>query len=236
MLKGYKLKTPFFEYGPKAYMWGEKLLRLARELDRLGQRYDVDILIDPQTVDIRPIAKNTSERVQVYAQHMDGIAVGKGMGENLAEALAEAGAKGVMLNHAERRLPLEEIKLCIARAEQAGLATMVCGDSFAELKAIAEMSPDIIVAEPSELIGTGKAVGKEYVDACIKLIHDVNPNILVLPSAGISSGRDCYNIVRAGASGSGSSSALAKAENPFAVAEDMIASVRKAWDELHDKN
>ena len=101
MRNKFELRTPFFEYGPKGYMYGKRLLEVCRELDRLGEKYDVDIIVDPQTVDIRMIAENTSDRVKVFAQSMDGIPVGRGMGKNLAEALAEAGAAGVMLNHAE---------------------------------------------------------------------------------------------------------------------------------------
>ena len=93
------------------------------------------------------------------------------------------------------------------------------------------MNPNIVVAEPSELIGTGISVGREYVDACIELVKSVNPEIMVLPSAGISCGQDCYNIIMAGADGSGSSSGICKAEDPAAMAEEMMASVRKAYDE-----
>lgn len=236
MRNKFELRTPFFEYGPKGYMYGKRLLEVCRELDRLGEKYDVDIIVDPQTVDIRMIAENTSDRVKVFAQSMDGIPVGRGMGKNLAEALAEAGAAGVMLNHAECPFTLDEIETCIVRARETGLATMVCGDSFEELRKIAELSPDIIVAEPSELIGTGISVGREYVEKCIRLIHEIDPGILVLPSAGISCGQDCYNIVRAGAVGSGSSSALALAEDPFRMAEEMISAVRRAWDERIENN
>ena len=94
---------------------------------------------------------------------------------------------------------------------------------------------DILVAEPSELIGTGIAVGREYVDACIDLVKSVNPEIMVLPSAGISCGNDCYNIIMAGADGSGSSSGICKAEDPAAMAEEMMAAVRKAYDEREGK-
>ena len=48
---------------------------------------------------------------------------------------------------------------------------------------------------------------------------------------GISKGEDCYNIIKAGSSASGCSSAIAKAADPLALAEEMIAAVRKAYDE-----
>ena len=232
MNKNYKIKQPFFEYGPKCYMYGETLLNIAKGLDELAKKYDVDVVLDVPDTEIFNIARNV-ERVHVYSQHMDSLPIGKGMGKSLPEALKAAGAVGVMLNHAERKLTLEEIELAIKRADEVGLATMVCADSIEEVKAIAKLGPNILVAEPTELIGTGKPADKEYVDAVIKAIKEINPDILPFPSAGISKGQDCYNIIKAGSSASGCSSAIAKAENPLALAEEMIASVRKAWDELH---
>lgn len=235
MLKNYKISTPFFEFGPKAYMYGKELLELMKKIDKLAQKYDMDVLADIQTTDLRLIAENTSERIHVYAQHMDSIPVGRGMGTILPEAVKATGAVGVMLNHAECKLTLDEIKEAIKRADEVGLATIVCADTEDEIKAVAKMNPNIVVAEPSELIGTGIAVGREYVDACIKLVKDINPEILVLPSAGISCGNDCYNIIKAGADASGSSSAICKAEDPAKMTEEMMAAVRKAYDEREGK-
>ena len=138
-----------------------------------------------------------------------------------------------MLNHAEHKLTLEEIEEAIRRADEVGLATIVCADSIDEVRAVAKLSPNILVAEPTELIGTGRPADREYVDEVIKVIKDVDPDILPFPSAGISCGNDCYNIIKAGSSASGCSSAIAKAADPLALAEEMISAVRRAWDELH---
>lgn len=232
MLKNFNIKQPFFEYGPKCYMYGDVLLEIAKGLDALSEKYDVDVILDIPDTEISNIAKNT-KRIHVFSQHMDSIPVGKGMGRSLPEALKAAGAVGVMLNHAEHKLTMDEIAEAIKRADEVGLATMVCADSVEEVKAIAKLGPNILVAEPTELIGTGKPADKEYVDEVIKCIREINPDILPFPSAGISKGEDCYNIIKAGSSASGCSSAIAKAENPLALAEEMIASVRKAWDEMH---
>lgn len=231
MVKDYQISTPFFEFGPKAYLYGDELLALMKRIDVIAQKYQMDVIADVQTTDLRLIAENTSDRIHVYAQHMDSIPVGRGMGTILPEAVKATGAVGVMLNHAECKLTLDEVKEAIARADEVGLATIVCADTEEEIRAVAEMNPNIVVAEPSELIGTGIAVGREYVDACIRLVKDVNADIMVLPSAGISCGNDCYNIIKAGADGSGSSSGICKAADPAAMAEEMMAAVRKAYDE-----
>ena len=115
-----------------------------------------------------------------------------------------------------------------------GLLSIVCADSMADASKIAELNPDIIVAEPSELIGTGVSVGPEYVEAATKCVKSVNPNILVLTAAGISNGNDVYNTIIAGADATGSSSGVAKAADRAAMVDEMIAAVRKAWDERHN--
>ena len=234
MVKDYKISTPFFEFGPKAYLYGEELLALMKKIDGFAQKYDMDVIADVQTTDLRLIAENTSGRIHVYAQSMDSIPIGRGMGTILPEAVKATGAVGVMLNHAECKLTLSEVKAAIARADEVGLATIVCADTEDEIRAVAEMNPNIVVAEPSELIGTGIAVGREYVDACIDLVKSINPEIMVLPSAGISCGQDCY-IIKAGADGSGSSSGICKAPDPAAMAEEMMAAVRRAYDEREGK-
>ncbi len=230
MYKEYKLKKPFFEFGPKAYMYGTELLDLVMAIDGYAIKYDIDVIVDPQTIDIRLLAENT-QRVQLYAQHMDLIPVGRGMGTILPEALKEAGAVGVLLNHAEKKLSMEEIEQTIRRADEVGLATMVCTDTIEEMRAVAGFAPNIIVAEPTELIGTGQTSSMEYVKESIAIVKAVNPAIQVLQGAGISNGKDVYNVIKAGADATGSSSGIVKVPNPAAMAEEMIAAVRKAWDE-----
>lgn len=232
MLKDYKISEPFFEYGPKCYMYGKTLVKMAKGLEKLAKKYKVNVILDIPDTEIYNVAKNVNSKyVHIYTQHMDSIPVGRGMGRTLPEAVKEAGAVGVMLNHAERKLTLEEIEKAIKRADELGLATMVCADSIEEVKAISKLAPNILVAEPTELIGTGKPADKEYVDEVIKVIKEINPNIKPFPSAGISKGEDCYNIIKAGSSASGCSSAIAKAENPLKLAEEMISAVRRAYDE-----
>lgn len=232
MLKNYKISEPFFEYGPKCYMYGETLLNMAKGLEKLAIKYNVDVVLDIPDTEIYNIAHNVdTKRVHVYSQHMDSLEVGRGMGRTLPEALKAAGAVGVMLNHAEHKLTLNEIEKAIKRADEVGLATMVCADSIEEVKAVARLAPNILVAEPTELIGTGKPADKAYVDEVIRVIKEINPDIKPFPSAGISKGEDCYNIIKAGSSASGCSSAIAKAKEPLKLAEEMIAAVRKAYDE-----
>ncbi len=227
-----KVKLPFFEIGPKSYLYGDDILSLAKAADAASEKYGVDIIFTTPVVDIRRVREAT-KNIHVFAPHMDPIPVGRGLADILPESLVAAGADGVMLNHVEKPISFETLEATIARANEVGLTTIVCADSLAEASKIATLAPDIIVAEPSELIGTGVSVGKEYVEAATKSVKDINPEILVLTAAGISNGEDVYNTIIAGADATGSSSGVAKAKDRAAMVDEMISAVRKAWDERH---
>lgn len=226
------IKPPFFEIGPKSYLYGDDILDLALAADKASKKYDVDIIFTTPLVDIRRI-KEATKHIHVFAPHMDPIYPGRGLADTLPESLVAAGAEGVMLNHCEKPLTFEVLAETIKRAEEVGLTTIVCADSMADASKIATLAPDIIVAEPSELIGTGVSVGEEYVKAATEAVHSVNNEILVLTAAGIANGEDVYNTIISGADATGSSSGVAKAEDRVAMVDEMISSVRRAWDDLH---
>ena len=228
-----KIKAPFFEIGPKSYLYGDQILDLAKAADAASEKYGVDILFTCPVVDIRRVKENT-KHIHVFAPHMDPIPVGRGLADILPESLVAAGAEGVMLNHVEKPLDFEILAATIKRADEVGLTTIVCADSCTEAAMIAKLNPDIIVAEPSELIGTGVSCGPEYVAAATNAVKDVDPDILVLTAAGIANGEDVYNTIIAGADATGSSSGVAKAADRPAMVDEMIAAVRKAWDERHN--
>lgn len=232
MYKNFKIKAPFFEIGPKAYIYGEKMLELAKVIDRTAIKYDVDIILTPQYTDISMLAQNT-ERILIFAQHMDYLPVGRGLGSVLPEAVKAAGAVGVMLNHAEKKLTYGEIEKTIARADEVGLATIVCADTVEEISVIARMSPNLLVAEPTDLIGTGRTSDSSYIKETIENVKAINPDIMVLQAAGISNGQDVYNTMKQGAMATGSTSGILKAVDPAAMVEEMISSLRRAWDEIH---
>ena len=234
MYKELKIKPPFFEIGPKAFLFGEKMLQLAKVIDKTALKYDLDVIVTPQYTDIKLLADNT-ERILVFAQHMDYLPVGRGLGSVLPEAVKAAGAVGVMLNHAEKPLTMEEIEKTIARADEVGLGTIVCADTVEDVKTIAKMGPNLIVAEPTDLIGTGQTSDSNYVLETIKTVRDINPDIMVLQGAGISNGQDVYNTIKLGAQATGSTSGIIKASDPYAMVEEMLYNLRKAWDEINSR-
>jgi triosephosphate isomerase len=234
MYSGLKIEPPFFEIGPKAYLYGRALLKLAQHADSLSVKYNVRIIITPQYVDI-PMLAHETEHILVFAQHMDSLNVGRGVGSVLPEAIKEAGALGTLLNHAEKKLTLTEIEHAVQRADRVGLATMVCADNAEEAVEVARRGPNIILAEAPNLIEAGKrAMGDQLeINQVNQRIWEINPDILVLHGGGISTGEDVYNIVKWGAQATGSTSGVILAEDPFKRLEEMISAMHIAWDEVH---
>ncbi|MBT3320277.1 MAG: triose-phosphate isomerase [Clostridia bacterium] len=232
MYREFDIKAPFFEIGPKAYIYGQESVELAIAADEAAQKYDVDIIYTALSVDIPAIVAAT-ERLKVFAQHMDGIEPGRGIGMAVAEALKEAGAHGTMLNHAERPMALSDIHKAIKRADEVGLATLVCADTQSEACAIAHLSPNMILAESPDLIGGGvrQQSDMDKIAQTNEAIAHINPEIMVMHSAGITDGRDVYAVIAKGADATGSTSGIIKAQNPHAMVNEMIRAVRNAYDE-----
>jgi len=232
LFKGLTINPPFFEIGPKAYLYGDSVVDLAKVADAASRKYNVRIIFTPQYADIYRVAHETTDLL-VFAQHMDPLPIGRGLGSVLPESVKAAGAVGVMLNHCEKPLGLADLSKAIQRADEIGLITIVCADSIAEAMAIAHLKPNIIVAEPTGLIGSGMASDMDYVKESINAIKNINPEILVLQGAGISSWEDVYKVIRAGAEATGCTSGIIKAPDPIAMIDEMIHAVRRAWDETH---
>lgn len=234
MYRGLEITPPFFELGPKGYMFGPEMIRLSIRADELSREYQVQLIIDPQYVDIPLIAQRV-ERALVFAPHMDPLEPGRGQGAVLPEALKAAGAVGVVLNHVERRLTREQLALTIRRADQVGLATVACSDDVESAVAIAELAPNVIVVELPELIGAGSAVdrGNAAIGDINRAIWRVNPEIRVVHGAGIGCAQDVFEVMAAGAQGTGSSSGVCTAPDPEAMLGAMVKATRDGWDACH---
>ena len=232
MSRTLRLEPPFFEIGPKNYLFGDQILDLARIADEAAAKYDVRVIYTTPYADIRRVAENV-KNLKVFAPHMDDIPVGRGLACVLGESLKAAGAVGVMLNHAERPLPSSTLVRTLNRARELGLMSIVCADSMDETRAVAQMHPDLMITEPTELIGTGQAADLSYVKTSVDAITAIDPNIGILVGGGISNGNDVYNTIMSGADATGSSSGIVKAADPGAMVHEMLAALRQAWDDRH---
>jgi triosephosphate isomerase len=231
---GRRVRAPVFEIGLKGYLYGADAVRLAQAADRLSRELDVSVIFDPQAVDIPAVARAT-DRLLVFAQHMDPVAVGRGVGSVLPEALREAGAVGTLLNHSERRMTLGDINRAIVRAREVGLATLVCADSPEEAAAVAQLGPDIVLAEPPELIATSRSAATEmrgFVERSVELVGRIDPGIIVMCGAGVQTPDDVEKMIGLGVGGTGSSSGVLKAADPVALMRAMLTAMKRSWEEL----
>lgn len=232
MFRPFSLKPPYFEIGPKTYLYGDAALELAVHADALCRAFGVDIIFTAQYTDISRIAQGTTH-LKVFAQHMDANPVGRGVGAVLAEAIKQAGAVGVLLNHAEKPLGLSVLGETIRRADEVGLGTLVCAGSVEESAAVAMLGPNVVLAESPALIGGGTRGADDALEIgrINRAIRGVDKDISVLHGAGISNEDDVYQIILSGADGSGSTSAIMRADDPRDMLSRMIDAMSRAYHE-----
>ena len=214
------------------YSFGEYALRLAKSARKVWEETGVRIILAPPYTEIRRIIEVVEgTEIEVYGQHADPVEPGARTGYIPLEALVEACAHGVILNHSEHRLKLADINWLIKRAQKLGLKTLVCADVPETGAAVAVLGPDMVAVEPPELIGTGIPVSKakpEVITGSVELIRRVNKNVLILTGAGISSGDDVYAAIKLGTIGVLVASAIVKAKKPYDVIKDMALKALEA--------
>jgi len=193
---------------------GEKALHLARVCEEVANSLDADIRIAVQTSDIRMIAKEVS--IPVYAQHVDAVTHGSHTGWVLPENVKEAGAIGTLLNHSEHRLEMENLKECVKRAREVGLAVVICAVDDVMGEAVSALNPDFVAVEPPELIGGDISISTaqpELITNSVNKICKNNPDMLLV-GAGVKTGADVKLGLELGASGVLLASGITKAEDP----------------------
>ncbi len=227
-----KIRTPYFEIGTKNYIYGDTVLEYAKAADRAAEKYDIDVLFITPAVEIRRVVENTKHLI-VLAPYMDTLRPGRGMADILPEALKAAGAQGVVINHCEKPMSLPQMKKTIDRARELDFLVFACADTIEEAKAIAQLHPDIINPEPSQIIGGGNGVSPmDYVKDSIRVIKEIYPDILVEQAAGITNGQQVYDFIMAGSEAAGAASGIMNAADPIAMIDEMIAATRRAADDL----
>lgn len=209
---------------PKSFLFGEALMELARYANELAKSNPVDILFTAPHTELANIARECPNLI-ITAQHVDDIKPGEAMGKVLMESLVHIGVRAVVLNHADHPLAMSTLANSIFRAKEVGLQTIVCANTIQEAQATAIFQPDIVLAEPTELIGQEQISSRDYVTSTIDSIKQINSVILVEQGAGIRSERDVEELLQLGADGVGVTSGIVKAENPSGMMKKMIQEV-----------
>lgn len=217
----------FLVVNPKSYLYGEEALALAVAADEIAKETGIELYFTCPYADIRQIREKTSHII-VTAQHMDPLTPGRGMGHVLPDSLKAAGADAVFLNHAENPLTISALYKTILRAKELEMTTIVCGDSVVEALALAQLGPDILLAEPTDLIGTGQVAGDDYILDTVSKIRAIDENIGIMIASGITTAEDVYNVVRLGADGTGGTSGILSAPDPVIRIREMAEAILQA--------
>lgn len=197
-------------------------IEVATAAREVSEESGVRIAVSPQAADIARVAETG---VETWAQHVDPNDYGSHTGSTLAEAVAEAGAEGTLVNHSEKRLKLADIDGSVRAAERAGLETCVCANNPAQIGAAAALGPDAVAVEPPELIGGDVSVSSadpDIVEDAVAAAGNVDEDVEVFCGAGISSGDDVDAAGDLGATGILLASGVAKADDPRAALEDLV--------------
>jgi triosephosphate isomerase len=223
------LRTPIVIVNFKTYpeATGEGAVKLARLIFEAGEDYGVAVAVAPQAVDIYRVSSRV--KVPVLAQHVDPIRPGRNTGWITPEAIKAAGAVGTLVNHAEHKIPLDQVAAVVERAREVGLSTVACAADIEESRKIAGLGPEMIAVEPPELIGTGVSVSTakpEVVLRSLRAVKDINSGIKVLCGAGITTGEDVARALELGAEGVLLASGVVCAKEQKAVIQDILRGMR----------
>lgn len=200
---------------------GEKASRLARICGKVALKFRKRIIVSPQFTDIYRIANDAGAWTPVFAQHIDD-GIGKFTGSVSPLAVKRAGAVGTLLNHCERKLPIEEVGKRVAAAKANGLMSLCFADSMEESLKIAAFSPEMIAYEPPELVGSGISVSTARPSQITDFVRGVTPKVRRLVGAGISNPGDVSKALELGADGWGVSSAFTKSADPEKTLTELV--------------
>ncbi len=177
---------------------------------------NTQIILIPNLLDTTLIALN-AKKTKVYVQYTDTVPQGAHTGHIPMQLLLAAGVQGILINHAECRLPFLAIKQRVQQAHALKLETLLCAKDDTEAAQLAKLNPTYIAVEPPELIGTGISVSTAQpalIEKSVVAIRKVNKNVKILMGAGISNSMDYKIALKLGSNGVLLASAFVKAPKP----------------------
>lgn len=200
---------------------GKQALEIAYICEKVAHQENVNIAVAVQNADISRIAEKVE--IPVFAQHIDPVTPGSTTGKDVAETLTFNGADGVIINHSEDQVSLENIETSVKRAKKNGLQTVACIDVPKMGAEVSAFKPDFIAFEPPELIGGNVSVSS----AEPELVEDAvdQSSGTVLCGAGIKDGEDVKNALELGTDGVLIASGIVKAKHPEDALRDLVSGI-----------
>ena len=189
-----KYRTPSLVINLKNYdeIYSKFSIDISKISESVVSETGVEIIVCPPNPVLYKVIENVS--IPIYAQHVDDAKIGS----------SSINCQGSLINHSEKRIPINDIKKLIERFNELDLTSLVCAQSIEEVESIAKLKPDIIAIEPPELIGSGRAVSKvnpKIISDSVNTVNSIDKNIDVLCGAGIMTGEDVSIALELGAKG-----------------------------------
>jgi len=202
---------------------GKKALELSKIIEKEAMGAGKRAILCVQPSDIHNISYSVG--LPIFAQHYD-VVEGPKTGSISLTAIKDAGAKGVLLNHAEKRIE-EGLKRHVEIAKSVGLSTLVCVQSAEEAKRVSVYRPDAIAIEVPKLIGTTISITQskpDLIEAVVKI--GIARRIPILCGAGINQPVDVTKAFELGTKGILIASAIVNSEHPGKNAKELFGALR----------
>jgi triosephosphate isomerase len=211
-----KYKTPILVINLKNYdeIYSNYSIDISKISESVANETSVEIIVCPPNPVLYKVIDSVN--IPIYAQHVDDAKIGSSTGSIVPELLKSINCPGSLINHSEKRIPLEEIEKLIMRFRDLELTSLVCAQSIDEVESIAKLKPDIIAIEPPELIGSGRAVSKvnpKIISDSVDTVKSITNEVDVLCGAGIMTGEDVSIALELGSKGILIASGIIKANN-----------------------
>ena len=198
---------------------GTRALELAKSHELLANELKVNLAIAAQAVDLQMLAAGVS--IPVLSQHVDPVSHGAYTGHLAPDVLKPLGVDGSLLNHSERRLPVEVIGECVAKLRAFGMFVVICAETANEgAQLMQQFNPDYVAIEPPELIGGDVSVSQARSELIVEAVQKIGAG-RVLVGAGIKTGQDVHTAMSLGAVGVLVASGVVKAGNPMDSLRDL---------------
>lgn len=229
------LAYPHFLINYKVYEGtaGEDGLALAELIESVGSETGRTFAVAPQTPDIRLLAEETS--LEVVAQSVDALESGRGNGRISLEAVADAGADGVMINHPESPDSLTDVAHLVEGCAERDLESIVCVHSHEMGEAALAFDPDCLLFENPADVATDRAMPRTdpgRLERFVELVEETNPRTRVMAGGGISVARDVEGAFELGVDAAGAASAFLEADDRRAWLTDVATALPDASNDL----
>jgi len=193
---------------------GDNTIKLCRLIK------DKRVILCLQAVDIYRV-KQTLPDLEIWGQHADPVGFGKFTGYQAPISLKTAGASGVLINHSEHQLSLDQIQAAAAACRESKMRVMIITDTLELIKQVNQLKPDYIGFEDPKLIGGPVAMIDAHFDLVKQAAAAAQAPLIV--GGGIRTSAQVRKVLKVGGRGILVASEFAKSLNPEATLLDLVS-------------